>query len=175
LKVTDKNSMIRIRIRFQVPESEVRIRGSGPVPKCHGSAYYCFLFQTLWFLLWGALRCIKKSASHLVEKRVDAELDCAQRHCAKSACKALNTARALKQMRAVAGQHAHVLTGGSRTFELLPRTHLNTRKFLSFPQYITLNYRSSEKKMPQCKASQHKANPWRFIDLGAVVVSWQDV
>jgi hypothetical protein len=54
-------------------------------------------------------------------------------------------------MRAVAGQHAHVLTGGSRTFELLPRTHLNTRKFLSFPQYITLNYpnyRSSEKKCP---------------------------
>jgi hypothetical protein len=34
LKVTDEKSRIRIRIRL----SEVRIRGSGSVPKCHGSA-----------------------------------------------------------------------------------------------------------------------------------------
>jgi hypothetical protein len=34
LKVTDENIRIRIRIRW----SETRIRGSGSVPKCHGSA-----------------------------------------------------------------------------------------------------------------------------------------
>ncbi len=34
MKVTDENSKIRIRC----PEPEVGIRGSGSVPKCHGSA-----------------------------------------------------------------------------------------------------------------------------------------
>jgi hypothetical protein len=36
LKVTQENS--RIWSRFRIRYSEVRIRGSGPVLKCHGSA-----------------------------------------------------------------------------------------------------------------------------------------
>ncbi len=36
MNVTDENSRIRIRIRLSEPE--VGIRGSGSVPKCHGSA-----------------------------------------------------------------------------------------------------------------------------------------
>ncbi len=38
LKGTEENCRIRSRIRIRVRYSEVRIRGSGSVPKCHGTA-----------------------------------------------------------------------------------------------------------------------------------------
>jgi hypothetical protein len=38
LKVTDENSRIQSQIRIRIRKSEVRIRGSGSVPKCRGSA-----------------------------------------------------------------------------------------------------------------------------------------
>jgi hypothetical protein len=40
LKVTDENSKIRIQ------SSEVRIRGSGSIPKCQGSEYWPAGFET---------------------------------------------------------------------------------------------------------------------------------
>ena len=38
MKVTDENSKVRKPIRIRIRQSEVRIHGSGSVPKCHGSA-----------------------------------------------------------------------------------------------------------------------------------------
>jgi hypothetical protein len=43
LKVNDENSRIQSRIRIHW--SEARIRGSGSVPKCHGSATLAGVFQ----------------------------------------------------------------------------------------------------------------------------------
>jgi hypothetical protein len=43
LKVTDEKKRIRSRIRSRIRQSEVRIRGSGSVPRCYGSV---ILFQT---------------------------------------------------------------------------------------------------------------------------------
>ena len=70
----------------------------------------------------------RRKKPYLIQQWIHAEFNSTQRHCAIGARKALHTARALQEVRAVAGQHAHVLAGGSRTLELLARSHLANRR-----------------------------------------------
>ena len=70
----------------------------------------------------------RRKKPYLIQQWIHAEFNSTQRHCAIGARKALHTARALQEVRAIAGQHAHVLAGGSRTLELLARSHLANRR-----------------------------------------------